>query len=427
MGMAERGAAEAGGIAPEEALAGAARLAEQARRLGPFLRAAHAAAPAVRELFERVGARPDDIRSVADLARLPITRKDALIDLQRERPPFGGFLGVPIEQLAAIYTSPGPLYDPAGARPDYWRWAPALRAAGFRPGDIALNTVAYHLTPLGMMFEAGLRAVGCPVIPAGPGNTDTQLRLMRDLRVAGYTGTPSFLGILLDRARELGGEPARDYTLRAAFVAAEMLPESLRRRLEAGWGCRVRQGYGTADVGCLAYECELGQGMHVPIEAIVEIVDPATGQPVEHGAPGEVVCTVLEPTYPLVRFGTGDLSAFAVEPCGCGRGSPRLTRIMGRIGDAVKVRAMFVHPRQLAEAAAGQPEILRHQLVVTRQGNRDEMTWLVVAQGAVGPGLAEALAERLRAATGLRGTVELVPPERVPEGAKPIDDRRTWD
>src|SRR5262249_21155872 len=196
------------------------------------------------------GAARGDVRSLADLARLPITRKDALIDLQRERPPFGGFLGVPIERLAAIYTSPGPLYDPAGDKPDYWRWAAALRAAGFRAGDVVVNTVAYHLTPLGMMFEAGLPAVGVPAIPAGRGNSEVQLRLMRELGVAGYTGTPSFLATLLERAVEIGGDPRGDYALRSAFVAAEMLPESLRARLEEGWGCRVRQGYGTADVGC---------------------------------------------------------------------------------------------------------------------------------------------------------------------------------
>jgi phenylacetate-CoA ligase len=359
---------------------------------------------------------------VADLEQVPITRKDALIDLQRARPPFGGFLGVPERQLARVFLSPGPLYDPQGPEPDYWRFAPALRAAGFQAGDVVLNACSHHLTPLGFIFDEAARAIGCRVIPSGVGNTELQVSVAQSLRATAYCGTPSFLKIILDKAVEMGLDPSTDLSLRRAFVAAEMLPESLRASIQA-FGVSVRQGYGTADLGCLGYECAELSGLHVPDEAVVEIVDPATGRRLPAGQPGEVVATVKSRTYPLLRFGTGDLSALDETPCPCGRTSPRLARIMGRVGDAVKVRGMFVHPRQLEDVMARFPEVERYQAVVDRVEHHDVFTLRV--QLAAG-GEIRAIADAARAVLHVRPDIEVVPEGHIAEDAKSLVDQRTW-
>lgn len=342
----------------------------------------------------------------AALARLPILRKEALIDRQAANPPFGGLLGVPVAALQRLFMSPGPIYDPQGTGPDYWRWGDALRAAGFVKGDIALITFAFHLTPAGHMFDEAARALGCVVVPGGGGNSELQARLLRDAHVTAYVGVASFLLVLLEKARELGF--GAQVQLRCGFVTAEPLAPSVRRRLQDEFGVTTRQGYGTADLGCVAYECERADGLHLDDHALVELVE------------GEVVVTLLSDVYPLLRFGTGDLAAWADGACPCGRTSPRLAGILGRVGEAVKVRGMFVHPRQIAEAL--EPGA-RFQAVVTRPGHTDEFTVRIEQPAAP----ADQLRQRLQDLLKLRVEVELIPPGTLPADAPRIRDERTWE
>lgn len=410
-----------------ECLAAAAQAAFQSARLRSTLQHAYVHAPAVRRLLDAAGVVPDQVQGVADLAGVAITRKDDLIDLQAKDPPFGGFNGVPPDRMRRLYRSPGPLYDPEGDKPDYWRWAPALWAAGFRRGDIALNPVAYHLTPLGFMFDSALRVLGCGIVPTGPGNTEVQVAFLRDFPVTAYVGLPSYLLAILHKAEELGLNPRR-LALNKAFVAAEPFPPSLRQAL-ADYGVTARQGYGTADAGNLGYECERADGMHVPLDVIVEFVDINSGQGVAPGEPGEVVVTLLEETYPLLRFGTGDLAIYTDEPCPCGRTTRRITGIVGRVGQAVKVRGMFVHPRQAVVALHGVPELARWQLVVTRSGHQDDIVLHAVLRSGVtvGPAWQETVAAALRTALKVRVDVAIVADDVVPADAAPLVDRRVWE
>lgn len=390
------------------------------------VRLAYERAPGLRRRLEAAGVRPEAAPGVAELEAIPVLPKASLPDLQRDDPPFGGLLAVPVAQLRRLYVSPGPIYDPEGASPDYWRLAKAFYAAGFRPGDVVLNTAAYHLTPLGLMWDEGLGTLGCAVVPSGPGNTETQVKLLRELPITGFVGTPAFLMTVLQKAEELGGEARTGLALEVALVGGEMLPESMRSELEARHGLLVRQMYGTADIGTLGYECPAKAGMHVPEEVFVELVDPATGRRVAEGEVGEVVCTVFNPIYPLIRFGTGDLSLQTSAPCPCGRTSPRLLRIVGRVSDGIKVRGMFVYPRQIDEALARHPEVRRAQLVVRRLGHHDLLT--VRAEAAEAPAdLKVALEATLRETLKLRAEVELVPAGTLPSDAKKVLDERTWE
>ncbi|MFQ5859825.1 MAG: phenylacetate--CoA ligase family protein [Anaerolineae bacterium] len=383
-------------------------------------------APAVRRIFDEAGLTPTDVQSVDDLARVPITRKDELIELQRAEPPFGGFLGVPVSQLKRVYQSPGPLYDPEGPKQDYWRWAQALQATGFQTGDIVQNTVSYHLTPLGMMFDDALRSLGCVVVPAGPGNTETQLQIIRELGVTGFTGVPSYLMTLIERAEEQGLDWRRDVGITKAFVAAEPFPPTLRQAF-AERGITAREGYGTAETGNLGFECKEAAGWHIPPDVIVQVIDLNTGRPTAPGEEGEIVVTLLEETYPLIRFGTGDLSALNVEPCACGRGTPRLVGWLGRVGQAVKVRGMFVHPRQLAQVMQRFPAVARYQAVVERPGTLDELTVrLETAPGADVERRLPDIGQALREVLKVRARLEVVAPGTLAGDALPIEDRRTW-
>ncbi len=380
--------------------------------------AAHA--PAFAHRLAQAGLSAADIRSEDDLSRIPVLRKDDLIDLQAQQPPFGGLLTVEVGALKRVYQSPGPIYEPEADRPDYWRWASALRAAGFHPGDVVLNAFGYHLTPAGAMFEEGLRAVGCTVLPGGVGNQEQQVRAMHALGVTGYVGLPSYLKALLDKADALG----LALKVEKAFVTAEPLPPSLRQELQRRGVHTVRQGYGTAECGNLGYECEAENGWHIPEDVIVQVCDINTGQPLPPGEVGEVVVTVLHREYALVRFGTGDLSAIATEPCTCGRTSPRLVGWLGRVGDAVKVRGMFLHPRQLRDLMARFPEVSRWQAVITREAHKDYLTLDVVAPAAAAD-LEERLAAAAREVLKFRLTVRRV--EALPPDAPPIRDTRTWE
>jgi phenylacetate-CoA ligase len=392
-------------------------------RLGETVRHAFENAPRVRRTLVAAGLGAGDVRGMDDLARIPVTRKDDLPGLQAEEPPFGGLAGVPIGRLARAFMSPGPIYDPQGTEEDFWRFRQALAAAGFREGDVALVSASYHLTPLGFMLDDGARALGCVTIPGGVGQTELQAKVAASLRATAYLGTPSFLLTLLQKARDAGTPLAFE----VAFVVAEMLPESLRADIEA-FGVRVLQGYGTADLGCLAYECTEKGGWHLHPEAIVEVLDLETGKPAEPGHPGEVVGTVFDRAYPLLRFATGDISSLSAEGrCACGRTMPKLQGLLGRVGDAVKVRGMFVRGAQVEAVGKKFPEISRVQALVTREGHQDRLEVLAeVADPSARGDLAARLGDALREEIKVRPEVRLVGKGHIPANAKRLEDRRVW-
>jgi phenylacetate-CoA ligase len=334
-------------------------------------------APGFKARMEAAGIGPTEIKSMADLPKIPVLRKDDLIQLQKENPPFGGYLAVPLSEVERIYQSPGPLFDPQR------KIRTNLDTAGTGKGQIVMNTWSYHITPAGMIMDRVLRGMGFTVFPAGTGNTELQVQIMHDLKVSGFVGTPSFLAAIIKKAEELGYDFKRDFSLKFAMVFGEMGGDALRKMFTEKYGiaCPGGDTYVTADIGVIATSCSQNAGMHVNTDLIVEIVDPATGKAVPAGEVGEIVVTPFDEVYPLIRFGTGDLSSLVVEPCQCGRTTPRLPKIMGRTGNAVRVRAMFVHPRQTDEVMAKYPEISAYQLIVTRSENRDEMLLQVELTG----------------------------------------------
>ncbi len=365
---------------------------------------------------------PSEITDRAALAALPVTRKSELIALQKETPPFGGLSGVPPGRIAHIYQSPGPIYEPDGESSDYWRIARAFWAAGVRRGDIIHNSYSYHLTPAGMMMESAARAIGCPVIPGGTGNTELQLAAIAHARASVYAGTPSFLKILIDRGAESGADIS---SLTKAAVGGEALPASLRGDIEDR-GVTVLQSYVTADLGLIAYETPALEGMIVDEGVILEIVRPGGGATVPEGEVGEVVVTSLSPVYPLVRFATGDLSAVLPGPSPCGRTNLRIKGWMGRADQTTKVKGMFVHPQQLDRVLARHPEIVKARLVVDRAGGQDVMT-LQCEVAAPAEGLEAAIAEALQSACKVRGRVALVDVGSLANDGKVIDDVRKLD
>jgi phenylacetate-CoA ligase len=386
-------------------------------------------APATRKKMDEAGVKPSEVCDVADLSRIPITRKADLKTIQKAELPFGGLAAVPPRAMRRIYVSPGPTYDPEGREESHWRWEKAFVAAGFRPGDIVQNTFMYHFSPAGLMFDEALIRIGCTVIPAGVGNTEMQVQVMRDLCVTGYVGTPSFLMTVLEKAKEMGITPGNGFCLQVALVAAEMLPEALRKTFQEEFGIQVRQAYGTADVGSLGYECYEARGMHIPDEILLELVDPGTGEAVGPGKIGEVVVTLPNTTYPLVRFGTGDLSVFTDEPCPCGRSSSRLVRIIGRIDQVTKMKGMFVHPEQVEQIEKKIPEVELLQLVITRVGHEDKMTIKTVLKGTASPSdaLGTRISEVAREVTRLRGEVVFIDGADLSGEDKKIVDRRKWE
>ena len=364
---------------------------------------------------------PEDITSREALARLPVTRKSELHALQRRRLPFGGMTTVAPGALGKIFVSPGPIYDPEARQGDYWRLARSLYAAGFRAGDLVQNCFSYHLTPAGSMLESGLLALGCAVIPGGVGQTELQVATMADLRPAGYTGTPSFLRILLEKADELG----HDFGfLKKALVSGEAFPPSLRDALIAR-GVQAFQAYASADLGAIAYETEAREGLVVDEGVILEIVRPGTGEPVPAGEVGEVVVTVFNETYPLIRFGTGDLSAVLPGLSPCGRTNMRIKGWMGRADQTTKVRGLFVHPHQIADVVRRFPVIRRARVIVDSLDGADRMRVLCAVDGANAPeGLKQQVENAVRDVTRLRGEVEFVEPSALPNDGKVIEDLR---
>jgi len=368
---------------------------------------------------------PESIHSADDLNALPVIRKDDLVETQAADPPFGGFLACDPGELKRIFQSPGPIYDPESRVNDYWRWKPAMQATGFEPGDVVLNCFGYHLTPAGAMFEEGLWATGCAVIPGGIGNQEQQVHVLHDLKVIGYVGLPSYLKALIEKAEENGVK----LCIRKAFFTAEPLPPSLRSWLNEHGVSVARQGYGTAECGNLGYECEQENGWHLPEDAIIQVCDINSGHPLPEGETGEIVVTLLNENYALVRFGTGDLSTLNSAPCPCGCNSARLMGWQGRIGDAVKVRGMFLHPRQVADFMSRFEEVDRWQAVITRVEHKDYLELHVVtSQGTKETDdLTSRMAHAARDAIKFQLQVKSVPEKDLPPNSPPIRDERTWE
>ena len=381
-------------------------------------------APGFARILE--GVKASKINSRKALASLPVTRKSDLKDLQAQLPPLGGLNATPRETLAKLFVSPGPIYEPEGHGKDWWRTARGLFAGGFRAGDLVANSFAYHFTPAGSMLETGALALGCTVVPTGTGQTEMQVAAIRDLRISGYIGTPSFLKLIVEKADEMKADIS---SLTKAQVGAEYLPPAVREAMRAR-GIAVTQMYGTADLGLLAYESLLPDGTPAPgmildEGLILEIVRPGTGDPVAPGEVGEVVVTTFNKDYPLIRFGTGDLSAILPGTSPCGRTNTRIKGWMGRADQSTKVRAMFVTPGQVAEILKRHPDVAKARLVVEGEGGNDRMTLKceVLRRFA---GQAESLVASIRDVTKLRGEVELVDPGTLPNDGKVIEDLRKY-
>lgn len=391
---------------------------------------AMAGAPAIAEQLR--GIDPASISTRQALATLPVLRKHELLERQQQsrdsnaptgaEKAFGGFSAIGWGEALRVFASPGPIYEPESARQDYWRFARALYAAGFRTGELAYNCFSYHFTPAGSMMETAAHAVGCTVFPGGTGQTEQQVRAIQDLAPSGYTGTPSFLKIILEKADELGVQLG---SLQRALVSGEAFPPSLRDWLAAR-GIDGYQAYGSADLGMIAFETPARQGLVLGEGIIVEIVRPGTGEPVPDGEVGEVVVTTLNPDYPLVRFGTGDLSAILPGISPCGRTNTRIKGWLGRADQTTKVRGMFVHPSQVADVLRRHAEILRARLVISGSTGSDKMV-LRVESSVRNADLNTRIAESVRDVTKLRADVEWVDLNGLPNDGKVIDDVRSYD
>ena len=384
---------------------------------------ARASSPAFAEILADID--PATITSRAALATLPVTRKHELLERQesqRVHSVFGGFNTIGFgAAMPRVFSSPGPIYEPEGTRRDYWRMARALYAAGFRSGELVHNCFSYHFVPAGSMMESGAHALGCTVFPGGTGQTEQQVQAMAQLKPAGYIGTPSFLKIIVGKAAEMKVSLP---SVTKALVSAEAFPPSLRDWL-AERGIAGYQCYATADLGLIAYETEAREGLVLDEGVIVEIVRPGTGDPVRDGEVGELVVTTLNADYPLIRFGTGDLSALLPGQCPTGRTNSRIKGWMGRADQTIKVRGMFVHPSQIAEIARRFPEIIKARLVVSGEMADDSMT-LHVEVTTAPEKLSERISEAIRDVTKLRGSVVLLPPQSLANDGKVIEDARSY-
>ena len=383
---------------------------------------AKANAPAYTEILKDV--EPDGLSSLEDLAALPLTRKSELMDLQGRTPPFGGLVADTGSPLKHIFVSPGPIFEPQVTRRNYWRMARALYAAGVRRGSIVHNSFSYHLTPAGAMLNSGCHALEAAVVPGGVGNTDLQLETIVQLKPDAYCGTPSFLGILLEKAVE-SGEDIR--SINKALVSGEAFLPAQRELFQSN-GITAVQCYATADVGLIAYESSSDSAMIVDEDVFLEIVRPGSGDPVPDGEVGEVVVTALNPDYPLIRFATGDLSAVLPGASPCGRTNRRIRGWMGRADQTAKVRGMFIHPSQVSRIARRHPEVGRARLVIDYVNDGDNMILLCECDAAnVQDGLSEAIAQSIRDLCKVRGEVSLVAPDSLPNDGVVIEDRRSYD
>jgi phenylacetate-CoA ligase len=394
----------------------------------PQLISRAAGAPGWKRILGEVNAA--GITSRAALARLPVTRKSDLKDLQKDAMPFGGLTTTDPRALRRLFMSPGPIFDPEGQDTDWWRFARPMAAIGLKAGHIVQNCFSYHFTPAAFMAEGGAARIGCPVIPAGIGQTEMQVQAITLLKPDAYVGTPSFLKIIIEKAREMNADIG---SVQRALVGAEALPPSLRNWLKENGVPIVLQMYGSADIGNIAYETmtdgQVNPGMVIDEELIVEIVRPGTGDPVAEGEVGEVVVTSFNPDYPLVRFGTGDLSAVLAGVSPCGRTNTRIKGWMGRADQTTKVRGMFVHPGQVAEIVKRHPEIAKARLVITGEMANDMMTLHCEASGNadIASEAMSAIVETIRDVAKLRGEVVLQPRGSLPNDGKVIEDARTYE
>jgi phenylacetate-CoA ligase len=357
-----------------ETMSPAARRKYLDKKLSEQIAYTYKRAPAVKKLFNRAGIAPDRVRKFKDLEKLPVTRKTDLLEMQRDALPFGGIATIPTEKVERVFISPGPIYEIQPSRVPWF--AKSFWAAGFRKGDVVINTFTYHMSPAGILFHEAIRDCGATVVVAGTGNTDLQIQIMKDLKVTGFVGTPSFLMTVIKRAEEMGHSIKKDLSVRRAWFTGEMLPNSLRKIFEKDYGIDTFQTYAVTEPGgAIAYECHRKSGMHLMDEYVTEIVDPESGKQLGPGEVGEIVTTpLLNKDWGLIRFGTGDLSSYVTEPCPCGRTAYRITGIVGRAGDAVKVRGMFVVARQAEQAITSIGQVARYRLIVGRRQHRDEMT-----------------------------------------------------
>ncbi|KAF0819895.1 MULTISPECIES: phenylacetate--CoA ligase family protein [unclassified Cytobacillus] len=365
--------------------------------------------------IEEAGISPGDMQTLKDLEKIPVLKKDRLPELQSADQPFGGFTAVKPYEMERIFMSPGPIYDPQTNGKDFWRFSEALKTAGFGKGDIVQNTFSYHLSPAGFMFDSALRELGATVIPAGTGNRELQIQVMKDVGVTGYVGTPSFFILLLDAIAEKGWETGKDIVVKKAFFTAEMLTEQTRKRCEDN-GISVYEGYGTADCGCLAFEDKLGTGLRITDSAIVQICDPQTGVEVTDGE-GEVVVTLFDKSYPLIRFGTGDLSRWVK-----GYEGKRIAGVLGRVSDGVKVKGMFVREKQLSHFLneAGYPV---YQAVVTNEQGQDQITIFIESEKGLNPDLASKVQNVIR----VKPIIELTVPGSIKRDDKKLVDKRNYE
>ncbi|MFZ5426939.1 MAG: phenylacetate--CoA ligase family protein [Thermodesulfobacteriota bacterium] len=378
----------------------------------------------VKKRFDRAQFQVGKFKQLSDLKHIPILKKKELIFLQSMGPRLGGLLTKDLGDLRRVFLSPGPIFDPEDREDDYWGWTEGFYATGFRSGDVVQCTFNYHLSPTGLMFEEPLRNLGCAVMPAGPGNTATQLEVMQKLRVTGFVGTPSYLMHLAQKGEESGLNLRKDLFLEVAFVTGEKFSEKMRANLEKKFDLIMRQGYGTADVGCIGYECFQKNGLHIANRAFVEICHPDTGIPLKDGEVGEIVVTAFNKTYPLIRLATGDLSYIDRAPCSCGRTSPRLGNIVGRVDTTARIKGMFVYPHQVEQVIARFEEIKRWQIEVTNPGGIDEMTLMIEASNFKRE---DELLHMFREKIKLRPELKVLAPGTLPAQIRPIEDKRKWD
>ncbi len=378
----------------------------------------------VKKRFDRAQFQVDKFKELNDLKLIPILKKKELIFLQSMGPRLGGLLTKDLGELRRIFLSPGPIFDPEDRSDDYWGWTEGFYAAGFRSGDVAQITLNYHLAPAGLMFEEPLRNLSCAVIPAGPGSTNSQLEIMQKLRVTGYVGTPSYLMHLAQKAEEAGLNLRKDLYLEVAFVTGEKFSEKVRTTLEKKFDLIMRQGYGTADVGCIGYECYHKNGLHITNRAFVEICHPDTGIPLKDGEVGEIVITAFNKTYPLIRLATGDLSYIDRSPCPCGRSTPRLGNIVGRVDTTARIKGMFVYPHQVEQVMAYFEEVKRWQIEVTNPGGIDEMVLNIEVSNFKRE---DELLHMFREKIKLRPVLKVLTPGSLPPQVRPIEDQRIWD
>ncbi|MFW6243641.1 MAG: phenylacetate--CoA ligase family protein [Desulfovibrionales bacterium] len=393
-------------------------------QLKDLLKYAYRYSEDVKKRFDRAQFDVSRFRDLADIKHIPILKKKELIFLQSMGPRLGGLLTKDLGELRRIFLSPGPIFDPEDRSDDYWGWTESFYAAGFRTGDIAQITFNYHLNPAGLMFEEPLKNLACSVIPAGPGNTNTQLEIMKKLRVTGYVGTPSYLMHLAQKAEETGLNLRKELYLEVAFVTGEKLSEKMRTSLEKKFDLIMRQGYGTADVGCIGYECFHKNGLHIANRAYVEICHPDTGIPLKDGEVGEIVVTAFNKTYPLIRLATGDLAYIDRAPCACGRTSPRLGGIVGRVDTTARIKGMFVYPHQVEQVMARFEEVKRWQIEVTNPGGIDELALNIEASNFRRE---DELLHMFREKIKLRPTLKVLAPGTLPPQIRPIEDKRSWD